>query len=169
MSIAAFAPIIGAVAGGLLSRKGGTQEAKKEPWSDAQPWLRSLLAQGQALQDAYMKNPISDTQKDAARNMFGLVNSFNGAARGWMDNYAALGQGYDKNSPDRTKVGYRPVQVMLPEFSTLDIGGIRNVGASVPSMASIADAQAQAQASPVTTPGGVNDYELFYYLNGGGA
>lgn len=71
-------PLVTGAAAAAASGKtdGGTQTNTKEPWSEAQPWLKNLLAQGQELQNYYTANPFNDTQKAAYQNLLGDLNTY---------------------------------------------------------------------------------------------
>jgi len=73
-----FGQILGALAGGLLSDSGGggSTTSKSEPWGPAQDWLKGNIALGQQLQNQYMANPISDQQKSAYSNAFGMSDAY---------------------------------------------------------------------------------------------
>lgn len=156
----------GSLLGGLASSSGGSQKTTASPWKPAIPWLKSLLEQGPALQDAYAANPISETQRGAAENQFGLINSLMQSAPDLMTNYGILGQGYDRNAPNRTQTGYKPVQMQMPDFAQLSMSGVPNVAAGVPN-----NAQTMATAAPELTPQQQMETELeeWWRLIGSGA
>lgn len=120
--------LAGAALGGLLSSSGGTQKTKTGPWKAAQPWMKNLIEQGQSLQDQYMANPFSQRQLDAAGNQFGLLDYMMQMAPGLMNNYGILGQGYDRNAPNRTQSGYQAQSLPMPAFASL--GSSTPAGAS---------------------------------------
>lgn len=72
-----FAPVAGAVLGGLMSDGGGSQTASKEPWPEAAPMLKYNLKRGQELQKAYEQNPFNSIQQTAFQNQFSNLDRFN--------------------------------------------------------------------------------------------
>lgn len=71
---------LGALASG--SAQGGTTTANKEPWGPTQDWLKSLIGQGQALQQQYTQTPFSAQQQAQYSNLFGDIANFRNAAPG---------------------------------------------------------------------------------------
>ena len=41
------------------------QTQSRDPWEAAQPWMKANLGLGQELQAQYMRNPLSDYQKQS--------------------------------------------------------------------------------------------------------
>lgn len=167
--------LAGAALGGLLSSSGGKQKTKTEPWKEAQPWMKNLIEQGQSLQDQYMANPFSQRQLDAAGNQFGLLDYMMQMAPGLMNNYGILGQGYDRNAPNRTQSGYQAQSLQMPAFASLGSStpagasgllGMSNVGATVPSNAGL-NAGLAAVLSPQEQS--QNDLDEWLRLIGSGA
>lgn len=70
----AIAPVAGAVVGGLMS-DGGSSSASNEPWAPAQPILKDLLKQGQALGGYYQQNPFNNLQQAAYQNTFADIDN----------------------------------------------------------------------------------------------
>lgn len=72
-------PLVGSVVGGLFgggSGGGSQQTATKEPWSEAAPWLRQIIQDGQDLQGYYQKTPFNQPQQQSYQNIFGDLDSF---------------------------------------------------------------------------------------------
>jgi hypothetical protein len=111
--------LAGAALGGLLSSSGGSQKSTNSPWTPAKPWLKSLIGQGQELQDQYMAEPFSQQQRDAFGNQFGLLDFMMQSAPGIMENYGLLGRGYDRNAENRTQTGFQPMSMQMPSFAPL--------------------------------------------------
>jgi hypothetical protein len=67
-----LAPVIGAVAGGLLGGNdgGGSQTQSKEPWEPARKPLINSLNTGQDLERYYQKNPFNQMQRQGYQNLF---------------------------------------------------------------------------------------------------
>jgi hypothetical protein len=68
----------GALIGGLLGgdEGGGSQTSQREPWKEAQPWLKDNIKLGQQLQNQYMQNPFSQQQQNAFSNAFGMSDAY---------------------------------------------------------------------------------------------
>ncbi len=99
-----LAQLAGGVAGAAASGSGSGVSTSRttEPWEAAQPWLRSLLAQGPELQDWYQRNPTNAIQDRGRQNYLSGVDNFNtntapalmNWANGWMNgsnNYQPTG------------------------------------------------------------------------------
>lgn len=109
----ALATLAGTVAG-AASGKDQTQSTNRDPWGPAQPFLKSLLDQGQQLQQQYQQNPFSDAQKQAYNNWGGLLNAANQAAPGLLQGMQFNAGG--SNAYDRTNPRARH-QTTTPQFS----------------------------------------------------
>ncbi len=104
------AGLLGAVAG-AAGAKDQTQTTSRDPWAPAQPFLKGLLDQGQALQKQYTDTPFSDTQKMAYGNQAGLLNAINQAAPGLlggMQQNASGANNYDRMNPRKQLTGSNP-------------------------------------------------------------
>lgn len=72
-----WAPVIGAAIGAITSGdKQQTQSSSREPWAPAQPWLKQIVADGQAMGDFYKKTPFSEPQKAAYQNLFNDIGNY---------------------------------------------------------------------------------------------
>lgn len=70
---------IGGIVGGLFggdSGGGSQQTATKEPWSEAAPWLRQIIQDGQDLQGYYQKTPFNQPQQQSYSNLYGDLDIF---------------------------------------------------------------------------------------------
>lgn len=87
MPSAILGPVLGSVAGGLVSRSGGGgQTSSNEPWKPVQEWLTQQIPIGQQLQDYYQQNPFNPQQQEAYNNIFADQANFRGQiAPGMMD------------------------------------------------------------------------------------
>lgn len=96
-----FEQLAGAVVGGLLSKKGGSQQqvASNEPWAPVQPWLKSLVSQGQSLSDYYQQNPLSQGQQRAYDNLGAQADYTRMLIPGLLGQLSAQPLGFDRNNP----------------------------------------------------------------------
>lgn len=96
------AAAIGTVGGAMMSKDGGgggaTQTVSKDPWAPAQPWLTSLLSQGQNLQGYYEQNPFNALQQSGYANVLAGNDYINQMVPGLL---AQMNQttGFDRNNP----------------------------------------------------------------------
>lgn len=81
---------LGAVAG-ALDGKDKTQSSTRDPWAEAQPFLKQLLAQGSQLATQYQNQPFSQAQKTAYGNVGGLLDLTNANAQGLMSAFNQIG------------------------------------------------------------------------------
>lgn len=96
-----FEQLAGAVVGGLLSKKGGSQQqvASNEPWAPVQPWLKSLVSQGQSLSDYYQQNPLSQGQQRAYDNLGAQADYTRMLIPGLLGQLSAQPLGFDRSNP----------------------------------------------------------------------
>lgn len=128
------APIAGAVVGGLMSDSGGsnrnggagTQTASKEPWSAAQPWLRSNLASGQTMQSQYAAAPFNDAQLTAYGNMGAQSDYMRQIIPGLLGTASRQQLGWDRANPDARPERYRfdAAGDTTPGATTQALGGL---------------------------------------------
>lgn len=112
---------IGGIVGGLFgggSGGGSQQTATKEPWSEAAPWLRQIIQDGQDLQGYYQQNPFNQIQQTGYQNLLGDLDSFrSGVAPGLM-NFAnnLMGTNYQRAAAGTELGASNPYasQAMLP-------------------------------------------------------
>ena len=106
MPEAIIGPIAGAAVGGLMSDGGSGQTASKEPWSEAAPWLKQLIKDGQSLQVYYQKNPFNAQQQQAYQNVFNDVGNFRSSTAPGLMSFAnrLMGTNYQR-APAGTELG----------------------------------------------------------------
>ena len=77
MPAAVLGPVLGSVAGGLVSGGGGGgQTASKEPWEPARKPLENSLATGQDLERFYQQTPFNPLQQQSYQNLFSDLDMF---------------------------------------------------------------------------------------------
>jgi hypothetical protein len=115
--------LAGAAAGAYGSRD-QQQTQSRDPWGPAQPALKGLLDQLQTLQQQYQQNPLSNLQKQAYGNQFGLLNAANQGASGMLAGMQANAGGqnsYSRQNKGRSLVGSNPTWSWTPGL--LNMGG----------------------------------------------
>jgi hypothetical protein len=115
--------LAGAAAGAYGSRD-QQQTQSRDPWGPAQPALKGLLDQLQTLQQQYQQNPLSNLQKQAYGNQFGLLNAANQGASGMLAGMQANAGGqnsYSRQNKGRSLVGSNPTWNWTPGL--LNMGG----------------------------------------------
>lgn len=107
--IAAGGALLGAMNAG--EGGGGQQTVSKDPWAPAQPWLTSLLGQGQNLQGYYQQNPFNGIQQGSYANLLQGNDYINGMVPGLL---AQMNQpvGFDRNNPRG-----RPPMMQMPAMT----------------------------------------------------
>jgi hypothetical protein len=106
----ALATLAGTAAG-VAGSKDQQQSTSRDPWGPAQPFLQSLLDQGQQLQQQYRDQPFSDAQKTAYNNWGGLLNAANQGSIGLLQGMQANAGGqnaYDRLNPRKALTGSSP-------------------------------------------------------------
>jgi hypothetical protein len=93
---------VGVVGSALSSDKkggAGTQTATKEPWAEAAPWLKDLLAQGQSLNNQYTATPFNAQQQQAFGNMANQSAYMQNLTPSLLGQLSGQQLGYDRNNP----------------------------------------------------------------------
>lgn len=93
---------IGVVGTALTSDKNGgagSSTATKEPWAEAAPWLKNLLAQGQTLNDQYTATPFNAQQQQAFGNMANQSAYMQQLTPSLLSQLSGQQTGYDRNNP----------------------------------------------------------------------
>lgn len=93
---------VGVVGSALSSDKNGgagSQTATKEPWAEAAPWLKNLLAQGQTLNDQYTATPFNAQQQQAYGNMANQSAYMQQLTPSLLSQLSGQQIGYDRNNP----------------------------------------------------------------------
>lgn len=99
--------LAGAALGAATSRD-QTQSASRAPWEPAQPFLQSLLGQGQQLQKQYAEQPFTPQQQTGYNNVGGLLNTTNSQLGGLLGGFGANASGannFDRSNPRRQLTG----------------------------------------------------------------
>ncbi len=137
-----LAQLAGGVAGAAASGSGsGTSSSRTtEPWSAAQPWLRSLLAQGPELQDWYQRNPTNAIQDRGRQNYLSGVDNFNTNTAPALMNWV---NGWMNGSNNYQPTGGNGL------LNRLWAGG--TAGTSTPPITPVMDPASQPTTTPATT------------------
>jgi hypothetical protein len=99
---------LGLAAAAAADSKDRQQVTQQEPWGPAQPFLKGLIGDTADLWSKYRDQPMSDLQRQAYGNQFGLLNAMNGMAPGLLSGMNANSSGannYDRTNPRRSLVG----------------------------------------------------------------
>lgn len=100
----------GAAIGGALGLVGSMSAAdsaadaaskSKDPWSGAEPWIRSNIEQGQQLQDHYTQNPFNAIQQQGMQGLLDNYNHQNNTVIPGLMNFAngLMGTNYQRGAP----------------------------------------------------------------------
>lgn len=99
---------LGLAAAAAADSKDRQQVTQQEPWGPAQPLLKSLIGDTADLWAKYRDQPMSELQRQAYGNQFGLLNAMNGMVPGLLSGMNANSSGannYDRTNPRRSLVG----------------------------------------------------------------
>lgn len=98
---AAVGAAIGLVGDSMSDKNGGAgaSTATKEPWAEAAPWLKNLLAQGQTLNDQYTATPFNAQQQQAFGNMANQSAYMQQLVPGLLSQMSGQPTGYDRANP----------------------------------------------------------------------
>ena len=119
--ITAGAGLLGALSGGQA--QGGTTTQSKDPWIEAQPWMKQNLQTGQDLQSYYQQNPFNSQQQNAYRNLSAGTNYINQITPGLLQQMSRQ-QGFDRNNPQARPQTFN--------FAPPSGGGMQNLGYGSP-------------------------------------
>lgn len=115
--VAAGGALLGAMGGG--SSSGGQQTVSKDPWAPAQPWLTSLLGQGQNLQSYYQNNPFNSIQQGAYQNLLSGNDYINQMMPGLLSQMSQP-VGFDRSNPHAKPQAYQfPAMQQMPQMAGL--------------------------------------------------
>jgi hypothetical protein len=106
---AAVGAAIGLVGDSMKDDKNGgagSQTATKEPWAEAAPWLKGLLAQGQGLNDQYTAQPFSAQQQAAYNNQYGQSDYMRQLVPALLGQMSGQQVGFDRNNPTARPQGF---------------------------------------------------------------
>jgi hypothetical protein len=98
---------VGVVGSALTSKGGsdknggaGTQTVNRDPWLEAQPWIKSNLASGQALQNQYTAQPFSDRQQQAYQNQSNQSDYMRAVIPSLLGQISSQQVGFDRSNPN---------------------------------------------------------------------
>lgn len=104
---AAAGALVGSVANKALSNGGaGTNTASKDPWSEAVPWLKANIAQGQSLQNQYQATPFNQQQLNAYANMGNQAQYANSVVPDLLGQISGQQLGFDRSNPSALPTTY---------------------------------------------------------------
>jgi hypothetical protein len=154
-----FGEILGAVAGGLLSNKGGggSQTASKEPWAPVAPWLKDLIGQGQDMSAFYSQNPFNAAQTAAYGNMANQSAYMRSLIPSLLGQVSNQPLSFDRGNPQARPQAYQFTGGLLgngggANAGLLSGGGMNPVStmpARMPAAAPVQQAPAQVPWSPI--------------------
>jgi len=102
---------LGGAAAGAASSQDQQKTSSVEPWKEAQPFLKDLLAQGQSLSKQYQAQPFNQAQKTGLSNMGQLYDFVNQNAGGLLMGPHANANGanqFIRGAPQRSLLGTGP-------------------------------------------------------------
>ena len=102
---------LGGAAAGAASSQDQQKTSSVEPWKEAQPFLKDLLAQGQSLSKQYQAQPFNQAQKTGLSNMGQLYDFVNQNAGGLLMGPHANANGanqFIRGAPQRGLIGTGP-------------------------------------------------------------
>lgn len=125
---AAIGAGIGLIGQSMQSDKNGgagTQTNTKEPWLLAQPWIQQNMAQGQALQDQYTKQPFSPEQLAAQRNIYGQSDYMRSLVPSLLGQLGQQPVTFDRTNPQAKQKAW-DWQGLLGDGPNLNQESVRN-------------------------------------------
>jgi hypothetical protein len=117
--------LLGAAAGAASSRD-GVQTQSTEPWGPAQPMLKSLMGDLDALRIQYRDEPVSPMLRGAYGNQASLIDAANVGSAGMLAGMQANASGqnsYSRQNKGRSLVGSNPVWNWQPGLLSPLVGG----------------------------------------------
>ena len=125
--VAVGSTVAGAVVGGLMSNKGGSQTQTttqdKSPWKEAQPYILDNLKKEAGLQKHYEQNPFNPMQQQGYNNLNNDTNNFRNNVMPGLMQFANLGMtnSYSRDKGLTNSAGMSP-RMQMPAFSTMPSG-----------------------------------------------